>query len=64
MDTHTRALYTLRSDIQPSIYTLPTTPSTKSAVLPGPVVNSAARGMSLRETSSFVLVVGMVLAQH
>ena len=36
--THTRALYTLRADTQPVIYmyTLPTTPSAQSAVLPGP----------------------------
>ena len=36
--THTRALYTLREDTQPVIYmyTLPTTPSTQSAALPGP----------------------------
>ena len=36
--THTRALYTLRADTQPVIYmyTLPTTPSTQSAALPGP----------------------------
>ena len=31
-----QALYTLRVDTQPAIYTLPTTPSTQSAVLPGP----------------------------
>ena len=49
--THTRALYTLRADTQP------TTPSAQSAVLPGPmqVVNSAPRGMSLLETSSCLL---------
>ena len=36
--THTRALYTLRADTQPVIYmyTLPTTPPTQSAALPGP----------------------------
>ena len=39
-----RALYTLCSDTQPAIYTLPTTPSTKSAVLPGPSYEFCSAG--------------------